>query len=74
MSLLEIARKVEAEINARKVGITAADVLRIFPGARIVRSPNQQTLRCVHCGGMMTERIERHRHVFSCKRCGRSKK
>lgn len=74
MSLLEIAKRVEEEIKARKVArVTVADVLRIFPGARIYSS-DQQTLPCVHCGGRMTERLERRRHILACGRCGRRKK
>jgi hypothetical protein len=73
-SVLEIARRVAAEIEARQRArsISAADVLKIFPGAR-VRKPDYQTLPCVHCGGKMTERLERHRHVLACLHCGRKK-
>jgi hypothetical protein len=74
-SVLEIARRVAAEIEARNQtrAISVADVLQIFPGARVCK-PDQQTLPCVYCGGKMTERLERRRHVLACLRCGRTKK
>jgi hypothetical protein len=68
--VLEIAKRVMAEIKAREQarGITAADVLRVFPGSRIV-----SFLPCHKCGGKLIERLERRRHVLRCARCGRKK-
>jgi hypothetical protein len=72
-TFLEIALRVEADIKARKQaearGITANDVRRVFPGARIL---SDLTCRC--CGGRMVERLERRHHVLACGRCGRVKK
>jgi hypothetical protein len=74
-TLLELADAALEELRAKKKterGITAADVLCVFPGARVLpREPDEQTLRCVHCGGRMIVRLERRRHVWGCARCGR---
>jgi excisionase family DNA binding protein len=68
--VLEIALRVTAEIKAREQmrGINAADVLRVFPGSRVV-----SLLPCRRCGGKLIERLERRRHVLACGRCGRKK-
>jgi hypothetical protein len=72
-TFVEIALRVMAEQEARKqaevCGVTAADVLRVFPGSRILSS-----LHCCRCGGKMMERLERRRHVFRCGRCGTKKR
>jgi hypothetical protein len=70
VSILEIALRVEAEIKAREQarGISVADVVRVFPGSRVV-----SFLPCRRCGGKLIERLERRRHVLRCGRCGRKK-
>jgi len=76
MSLLEIAEKALAEITAREKherGVSVAGVLKVFPGAKIVHT-NQPALRCVHCGGAMSERLQQRRHVYVCGSCGKRRK
>ncbi len=78
-SLLELADAALENLQARKKaerGIIPADVLRIFPGARIVKAAEsgQQTLSCVHCGGKMIERLRKHKYVLACPRCGRARR
>jgi len=70
VSLLEIAKRVEAEILAKQQarGITVDDVLRVFPGARIVSG-----LPCRCCGHKMIERVKGRQYVLWCARCGRKK-
>jgi hypothetical protein len=74
-TFLELADAALEKLRAEKkheLGVTAADVLRIFRGGRVLpRDPDQQTLPCFHCGARIIERLENRRHVFKCVRCGR---
>ena len=68
---------------ARLLFDIVSEVLRVFPGAKIVATDNP--LVCVHCkkdyvpawrrGGKIIQRIEADgRHVWACHFCGREAK
>jgi len=68
---------------ARLLSDAVAEVLRVFPGAKIVAT--DKPLFCVHCkkdyvpalrrGGKIIPRIEADgRHVWGCHYCGREAK
>lgn len=82
MSILELANAALEKIHADKRaeprrGITTVDVLRVFPGAKVIEirthEPKRQPLRCRYCGGQMSERLKRRRHVLACRHCGRKR-
>lgn len=76
-SLLEIANAAIEQVRVKQAnhrGITVADVLHVWPGAKIrPKKPVQQgLLPCLRCGGEMRERLGKgRRHVMACMRCGK---
>ena len=82
MSILELANAALEKIHADKRaeprrGITTDDVLRVFPGAKVVEIRTHETklqpLPCRYCGGQMSERLKQRRNVLTCGRCGRKR-
>ena len=80
MSLVQIANAALEQFRAKQApqrGITVADVLRLFPGAKVrPTEPEQQSLLpCRRCGGNMRERLGKGRwHIIACSHCGRKAK
>jgi hypothetical protein len=50
--------------------ITVEDVLRIFPGAKVV-DDRKDSVRCEHCGGPIIKARWPHKIVLQCHYCGR---
>lgn len=79
-TLLEIARAaLEKTRTTKQRGLTVADVLRVFPGAKVIRTerqlPIQRALPCFRCGAEMRERVAtkglgRRHNILICPRCG----
>jgi uncharacterized protein with PIN domain len=81
-----LARQLADNLNmpSQKPGITVADVLRVFPGSRIVEQPIDQPKPscCPHCdkdsvpascrGGKVIQRVEADgTRCWACHYCGR---